>query len=192
MSSNDSVPDPNRPRNPTTLITGHNEKDATAVFHTEQPASWNLVRGKNYFHVSYTTSGFPVTMNDDVDIRAHGRVMASGSLGLVRPHGTVCRTVDFGPGGDPLMHRTRSLDYGIVVEGEMELSLDSGEVRTMKRGDIAVQRGTMHAWRNASPTEWARMVFVLQDCQPVTVGDQVLKEDLGHATGELPASGNDE
>lgn len=46
------------------------------------------------------------------------------------------------------MHRTTSLDYGIVLEGEVELILDSGERRAMKAGDIAVQRATMHAWRN--------------------------------------------
>ncbi|RBR22531.1 hypothetical protein FVER53590_25055 [Fusarium verticillioides] len=38
------------------------------------------------------------------------------------------------------MHRTLSIDYGVVIEGEMELVLDSGENRAMKRGDVAVQR----------------------------------------------------
>ena len=46
------------------------------------------------------------------------------------------------------MHRTVSLDYGVVLEGEVELVLDSGETRLMKRGDVSVQRGTNHAWRN--------------------------------------------
>ena len=58
------------------------------------------------------------------------------------------------------MHRTVSLDYGIVLQGEMELVLDSGETRLMKVGDVAVQRGTMHAWRNTSSTEWGRMIYV--------------------------------
>ncbi|TQS35146.1 hypothetical protein Golomagni_04442 [Golovinomyces magnicellulatus] len=74
---------------------------------------------------------------------------------------TVLRYVDFRPGSPPFMHRTQSLDYGIVIEGEIELILDSGETRTLKRGDVCVQRATMHAWRNNSETEWARMVFVL-------------------------------
>jgi len=46
------------------------------------------------------------------------------------------------------MHRTVSLDYGIVLEGDVELVLDSGEKRAMKQGDVAIQRGTNHAWRN--------------------------------------------
>ena len=178
-------------RDTTTFITGHNPKDATAVYHSVVPASWQPIKDTNYFNVSFTTSSFPVSMEDDKDISTHEEVMSTGQLGLVRPNGTVCRTVDFAPDGEALMHRTKSLDYGIVVEGEIELHLDSGEVKTLKRGDIAVQRGTMHAWRNASKTNWARMVFVLQDSQPVKVGQKVLKEELGHAEGVIPASGND-
>jgi hypothetical protein len=49
----------------------------------------------------------------------------------------------------------------------------------------------MHAWRNPSETQWARMMFVLQDCEKVELDGQVLKEDLGRGTEGLPASGND-
>jgi quercetin dioxygenase-like cupin family protein len=68
------------------------------------------------------------------------------------------------PGIECIIHVTKSRDYGIVVEGEMEMRLDSGETRYMKRGDVAVQRATMHGWKNRSDTEWARMFFVSQDC----------------------------
>lgn len=47
-----------------------------------------------------------------------------------------------GPGLTSPMHRTVSLDYGVVLEGEVYLVLDSGEERLMRRGDISVQRGT--------------------------------------------------
>lgn len=77
-----------------------------------------------------------------------------------------------------------------MIEGEIELYLDSGEVQVLRRGDIAVQRATLHVWKNSSPTEWARMVFVLQDSQPLTVGGQVLNEELGHAAASIPGSGN--
>ena len=60
----------------------------------------------------------------------------------------------------------------------------------MRRGDTAVQRATMHAWKNVSKTEWARMLFVLQDCEEVTVGGKVLKEDLGTGADGLQPSGN--
>jgi uncharacterized cupin superfamily protein len=87
------------------------------------------------------------------------------------------------------MHRTQSLDYGIVLEGEVDMVLDSGERVAMKRGDVAVQRATQHQWVNKSDKDWARMMFVLQDCRPLVVGGREMAEDLGTNTG-LPASGN--
>lgn len=59
----------------------------------------------------------------------------------------------------------------------------------MKRGDIAVQLATKHSWRNASRTEWARMMFVLQDCKPIVIGGERLKEDLNGSAVSAP-SGN--
>lgn len=82
------------------------------------------------------------------------------------------------------MHRTTSLDYGVVLEGEVELILDGGEKRVMKRGDICVQRGTNHAWRNCSETEWSRMLYVLTEALPVELEDgKKLEEDLGGMVG---------
>lgn len=63
----------------------------------------------------------------------------------------------------PLMHRTESVDYGIVIEGEMTLVLDEGEV-LLKPGSVVVQRGTNHAWANRSGQR-CRMLFVLVDGQ---------------------------
>lgn len=62
-----------------------------------------------------------------------------------------------------------SIDYGIVLEGEFELILDSGESRIMRRGDISVQRATAHRWRNitAGGNEPGRMLYVLLDCKDV-------------------------
>jgi mannose-6-phosphate isomerase-like protein (cupin superfamily) len=62
-----------------------------------------------------------------------------------------------------LMHRTETLDYGVVTEGEVWLVLDGEEVH-LKRGDIVVQRGTNHAWSNRTE-QMARMVFILLDGQ---------------------------
>ncbi|GLU33231.1 cupin domain-containing protein [Trinickia caryophylli] len=61
----------------------------------------------------------------------------------------------------PLMHRTESIDYGVVVEGEMTLILDTGEVE-LAQGDVVIQRGTNHAWANRSGRS-CRMLFVLVD-----------------------------
>lgn len=59
----------------------------------------------------------------------------------------------------PLMHRTESVDYGIVIEGEMTLVLDDGEV-LLKPGSVVIQRGTNHAWANRSG-KMCRMLFIL-------------------------------
>jgi mannose-6-phosphate isomerase-like protein (cupin superfamily) len=61
----------------------------------------------------------------------------------------------------PLMHRTESIDYGVVIEGEMTLVLDDSEV-LLKAGSVVVQRGTNHAWANRSGQP-CRMLFVLLD-----------------------------
>lgn len=64
-------------------------------------------------------------------------------------------------GRHPLMHRTESTDYGIVLDGEIVLLLDDDEA-PLKTGDIVVQRGTIHAWANRS-NRITRMLFVLTD-----------------------------
>jgi quercetin dioxygenase-like cupin family protein len=92
------------------------------------------------------------------------------------------------PGVTCAMHRTVSLDYGVVLEGEIEAILDSGETRMMKRGDVCIQRGTMHAWRNPSETEWCRMLFVLQPCKPVEVAEKTYGEELGTIVGKVRSS----
>jgi len=64
-------------------------------------------------------------------------------------------------GGHPFMHRTETVDYGIVLEGEIVLMVDKGET-LCRPGDIVIQRGTNHAWSNRSGKP-ARMAFVLID-----------------------------
>ena len=190
-SKNTSSSLPSKLPNPNIHITTHNSS-GQAIIKSSSPNDWAFFRDNTVgFNVVYTTSSFPVSLNNDSDIESHQKTIQSGTLGLVNPGGTVCRIVDFGPGHTPLMHRTQSLDYGVVLEGSVEMELDDGSITVLKRGDIAVQRGTMHAWKNPSQTEWARMLFVLQDCQPIVVEGKRLKEDLGEGGTEVPNSGND-
>ncbi|KAJ7474324.1 hypothetical protein FB451DRAFT_1035118 [Mycena latifolia] len=78
----------------------------------------------------------------------------------VSKDGSVFRVFEFSPGTISPVHRTVSLDYGIVAKGSIVLELDDGERIILNEGDVIVQRGTMHAWRNES-TEWARIYFVV-------------------------------
>ena len=56
--------------------------------------------------------------------------------------------INSGPGLESPIHRAMSIDCGMVIEVKLELTLDSGESRIMKHGDISVQRETAHKWRN--------------------------------------------
>ncbi|TKA42709.1 hypothetical protein B0A54_07552 [Friedmanniomyces endolithicus] len=155
--------------------------------------------GRVVFGLQYCSEEFPVDLNNHKDLDAYQRYQGEPP-GLVISSGTVLRTVgelnitrpsisradnasDMEAGHVSPMHRTVSLDYGIVLEGEVELILDSGEKRAMKRGDVAIQRGTCHAWRNMSDTEPARMIYVLMPSKPLEVAGQRLGEDLETMVG---------
>jgi mannose-6-phosphate isomerase-like protein (cupin superfamily) len=61
---------------------------------------------------------------------------------------------------DPAMHKTNTVDYAVVYDGEIWMELDEGETLHMKRGDVIVQNGTRHAWRNRG-TKPVTMLFLL-------------------------------
>lgn len=68
----------------------------------------------------------------------------------------------FGRGGrHPFMHRTETLDYAVVLSGEIDLLLDDQDVH-LKAGDVVIQRGTNHAWSNRS-NKPCRMLYILID-----------------------------
>jgi quercetin dioxygenase-like cupin family protein len=87
------------------------------------------------------------------------------------PNGTRFAVIDFPPGNAPRMHRTETIDYVIVLEGEIEMDMDGSTVK-MKAGDVMVQRGTNHAWANRSD-ERARVAFVLVDAVPLGIGHPI-------------------
>ncbi|CCT65995.1 related to Cupin domain protein [Fusarium fujikuroi] len=134
VAADNTLPIPKR------FITKHND-DGNAIFDTRLNDDLpETVLSTHVFYLGYITQGFPVDLEDNTDIETYGNYI-NNSPGLSVPGGSVLRIVDFPPGRSA-MHRTLSIDYGGVIEGEMELVLDSGESRVMKRGDVAVQRGT--------------------------------------------------
>ncbi|KAI5362806.1 Putative rmlC-like cupin domain superfamily, rmlC-like jelly roll protein [Septoria linicola] len=142
----------------------------------------NGTRGDR-FALAYATNKTPVQLSADSDIKTYNQYLEQ-KPGITIPGGTVLRYVDISPGNTSPMHRTVSLDCGVVLEGQVEAVLDSGEVRLLNRGDIVVQRATQHAWKNASQTEWARMLYVLQEAKPVELKNgKVLGEDYGGMEG---------
>lgn len=74
------------------------------------------------------------------------------------PNATEIRVVDMPPGSLREMHQTDTIDYGIVLAGEIHLILERGET-LLRCGDFVIQRGTVHSWHNRS-VDVARLIFV--------------------------------
>jgi quercetin dioxygenase-like cupin family protein len=176
---------------PVIHITSHNAAGQAIVKSSNKDPVGQYPGMRTSHKLVYTTSKFPMDLTDEKDLKEYQNVVSSGNLSIVQKNGTVCRIVDFGPHNKSMMHRTQSLDFGVVLEGQIIMELDDGSKTLMNRGDVAVQRATMHTWKNASETEWARMLFVLQDCQPLLIDGQRFKEDLGIGHSVFPKSGND-
>jgi hypothetical protein len=94
--------------------------------------------------------------------------------------------IDFGPGIESPLHRAISVDYGVVIEGVFELTLDSGESRIMRPGDVSIQRATSHKWKNitGNGTMPGRMLWVLLPCNDIVVGGKKVEGFLGHLAKE--------
>jgi quercetin dioxygenase-like cupin family protein len=87
------------------------------------------------------------------------------------PNGTRFAVIDFPPGCPPSMHRTETIDYVIVVSGEIDMDMDDSTVK-LKAGDVVIQRGTNHAWANRGK-ETARIAVVLVDAKPLGIGHAI-------------------
>lgn len=129
--------------------------------------------------IAYTTNKPPVDLADNVDVEVYKGFLANNAtlpLPFVFPGGTTTHYSEIGPGLVTPMHQTVSVDQIVVLEGVLELILDSGERKLLKKHDMVVQRGTMHAWRNPSETQWVRFFAVVQPIMPVIVDGKELKE----------------
>jgi quercetin dioxygenase-like cupin family protein len=74
------------------------------------------------------------------------------------------------------MHRTLSLDYAVVLSGEIVLKLDGGREKTIKAGEVVVQRGTKHEWHNRTG-EWCRCLVVMVGSEGVRLGDGTVLDE---------------
>jgi uncharacterized cupin superfamily protein len=90
--------------------------------------------------------------------------------------GTIFRIVEYQPGVAPRMHRTETIDYAVVISGEIDMQLDIGVVH-LRAGDVLVQQATLHDWVNRGSVP-CRIAFVLVPTQPVARDGKVL-----HAVG---------
>ena len=151
------------------VVTGHDAQGRAVIRSDQSFETRTIPSGDAAFALMWTTASVPADNNDEVDGRER-------DAGLTIHHGSVIRIVDMLPGGASPMHRTNSIDYGIVLTGEVELELDDGVKTLLRPGDIVVQRGTMHLWRNPSDHQTCRMVFVLTEAAPYVHKGKPLEE----------------
>lgn len=104
------------------------------------------------------------TIQDETDLIYHQSAPSAPPLRSFPPAGaTSVVAIDLAPNPDNTpghLHRTQTLDYIVILRGEIELSLDSGEAKVFKEGEVVVQRAPMHTWKNVSGTKSARMLAV--------------------------------
>lgn len=125
----------------------------------------------------YATTNVPANIDDEADLAMYDEFLHQPP-GLTTERGTTFRMIDLRPGKITPMHRTVSIDYGVVVEGEVDLILDSGASRHLRRGDVSIQRGTAHSFRNRSSSEWCRMLFMFLPMQKITIKGKELGEEV--------------
>ena len=149
------------------VVTGHNAS-GRAVVKIDEEVAKNLVSSRPGATacVVWTTESFPVdnTGEEDAGLRKTGTTLDNG---------TVFRILELAPGVTPRNHRTDSIDYAVVMSGEVDMELDDATVH-LKAGDVLVQRGTIHNWVNRG-SEPCVIAFVLIAAKPVAVGDKVLQ-----------------
>jgi mannose-6-phosphate isomerase-like protein (cupin superfamily) len=172
------------------VVTGH-DADGEAVIVSSGPlptvVELDAIPG-TVFHEVWSTTGSPAPVDNGIDPSVGPLTLPPPKRGTrlrfvdIPPdtaeflaHGAGSMKQAFSQIGDekastvkansphPLMHRTESVDYGVVIEGELTLMLDDSEV-LLKPGSVVIQRGTNHAWANRSGKP-CRMLFVLVDGQ---------------------------
>jgi quercetin dioxygenase-like cupin family protein len=141
---------------PRRVVTGHDER-GVSVFTSDGPVP--VVRTAPdgaYFCEIWSTDAMPAPVAASEDDPTLSALTVPPA-----PDGTKIRINEFPPGVVSPVHRTQSVDYGIVLSGEVVLVLDDSET-VLRAGDVAVQRGTSHRWENRTG-QTARMAFILVD-----------------------------
>jgi quercetin dioxygenase-like cupin family protein len=146
------------------VVTGHDDANVAKVLWDD--AITKVKRGKSGFLTHLWN-----THETPCDIRIGETIDDPGAEPHVTPPpagGSRFVIIDYPPGNTGTMHRTETLDYIIVLAGELDMVMDDSTVH-LKAGDTMIQRGTNHAWFNRG-TENARVAFVLIDAQPLSIG----------------------
>jgi quercetin dioxygenase-like cupin family protein len=147
------------------VVTGHDSNGRAVVLYDEIGKEVSSGRPGATACVVWTTEGFPISNDGSSDD-------AKRKVGTTLDNGTVFRVVRFDPGVTARNHRTDSIDYAVVMSGEIDMDID-GAVVHLKAGDVLVQRGTIHNWINRGK-EPCLIAFSLIAAKPATAGGKVL------------------
>jgi quercetin dioxygenase-like cupin family protein len=151
------------------IVTGHNAAGESVVQIDDTEATTLIPNGDARNLLLWSTPSVPADNNDERDGRELEQMITIDK-------GSVIRVIDVLPGKESPMHRTNSVDYGIVLQGEVEMELEDGSKTRACAGDVIVQRGTNHLWRNVTD-EPVRIVFVLIEALPYLHNGKPLAED---------------
>jgi naringenin degradation protein FdeH len=155
---------------PRRIVTGHDASGRSVVL-SDGPTPKTLDIGTAAFHEIWSTDGTPAEIPASEPEPTDRPVRTPPPAG-----GVVVRFTEMAPGAQSPVHRTETVDVGVVLEGETWLLLDDGSETRVGAGDAVVQRGTNHAWANRSDRP-VRMMFVLID--------GAITDELAASTGPL-------
>jgi len=149
------------------VVTGHDDQGNAIVEIDEVCRHFKQGRGNAYICNIWTTDTVPANNSGHED-----GGMRDGKFTMIE-NGSVFRILDFRPGVEHRMHRTDSVDYLIVMKGEIDMELDNGVEVHLKTGDVMVQKGTIHNWINRG-TETCVIAVILIHANPVQAGNKIL------------------
>jgi len=143
------------------IVTGHDNDHLARVIIDDTPKNCR----QSFQGVSSTLIWMTDRMPPDVAAGSAFEDMGARTTGMQPPRdGSRFVVIEFQPGDSAAMHRTDTLDYIVVLSGEIEMQMLGGSV-LLRAGDVAVQRGTEHAWANPG-TIPARVACILLDAAP--------------------------
>ncbi|HEX6461289.1 MAG TPA: cupin domain-containing protein [Thermoleophilaceae bacterium] len=142
---------------PRRVVTGHDAAGRSVVL-SDGPVPKSHAIPSAVFHEIWSTGETPAPIRPEEPADPTARPLRTPP----DPNGTVIRIVDINPHAASPMHRTESVDCGILLEGEIHLILDDGSETRLGPGDVVVQRGTDHAWENRTDSV-TRIAFILID-----------------------------
>jgi len=149
------------------VVTGHDENGKAIVKIDEVCTDFYEGRPNGFVRNIWTTDTVPANNSGQADGGA-----LKGVFTMIE-NGSVFRILHFLPGLAQRMHRTDSIDYLVVMSGEIDMELDDGVEVHLQAGDVMVQRGTVHNWINRG-TEACTMAVILIHANPVEAGGKVL------------------